>query len=172
MSPSPTNTTTHLINSKTSSGSLWRECRSVPPSGSYGVRNRAKLSLGCNIVGLGLAGIQTAGLIEVDEGVRPPYVDAELFPADNPFWILQKEFEDFRCYSCSSMLVPCLLQRTAFFQPLGKSPSIRTISASPSPTAANKSLSSDDQPTRRTMKVLRGLKSVTCLHDPSMVERR
>ena len=62
----------------------------MPPSGSYGVRNRAKLSLGCDIVGLGLAGIQTAGLIEVDEGIRPPYVDAELFPADNPFWILQK----------------------------------------------------------------------------------
>jgi hypothetical protein len=68
----------------------------VPPSGSYGVRNRAKLRLGCNIVGLGLAGIQTAGLVEVDEGIRPPYVDAELFPAYNPFWTLQKEFEDFR----------------------------------------------------------------------------
>ena len=58
----------------------------VPPPGSYGCSN---------IVGLGLAGIEPAGLIEVDEGFRRPYVDAELVLADNPFWIFQKEFEDF-----------------------------------------------------------------------------
>jgi hypothetical protein len=45
-------------------------------------------------------------LIEVDEGIRRPYVDAELFPADNPFWIFQKEFEYFRCYSCGSIMGP------------------------------------------------------------------
>ena len=39
--------------------------------------------------------IEPAGLIEVDEGFRRPYVDAKLVPADHPFWIFQKEFEDF-----------------------------------------------------------------------------
>ena len=126
----------------------------------------------CNIVEFGLAGIEPFALIEVEESIRRPYVDAELFQANNRFWIFQKEFEHLRCCACRSMLVPCLVQRIAFFQRLGKSPSIRTISASPSPTAANKFLSSDDQATRRTMNVLRGLKSVTCLHEPSMVERR
>jgi hypothetical protein len=53
-------------------------------------------SYGCsNIVDLGLAGIDPAGFIEVDEGFRRLYVDEELVPADNPFWIFQKEFEDF-----------------------------------------------------------------------------
>ena len=53
----------------------------MPSPGSYRVHNRAKLDVRCNIVGLGLAGIEPAGLIEVDEGIHRHIVDAGVVPS-------------------------------------------------------------------------------------------
>ena len=53
----------------------------MPSSGSYGVHNRAELDVRCSSVGLGLAGIEPASLIEVDEVIHRHIVDAGVVPS-------------------------------------------------------------------------------------------
>src|ERR1700730_1748268 len=103
--------TTHLINSKTSSS------RSGVSAGRC---HHPVLTGAATLLASVLLEIEPAGLIEVDEGFRRPCVDAKLDPADNPFWIFQKEFEDFVLAARS--WVPCLVGERPSFSGCERSP--------------------------------------------------